>query len=104
MEHKFPVTITALGKQIFEGDAEMVVLPGETGVLDVLAGHENTFEHLKEGKMKIVTGDGQITYQIRQGDALISKDKEHEFHVSIFVEDPKFLSEEGSVTRREQER
>jgi len=43
------VTFCTMEKTIFEGKAKSVVLPGETGVFEVLPFHKNFFSRLLSG-------------------------------------------------------
>lgn len=83
----------------------MVVLPGETGVFDVLSDHENTLEYLKKGEMKIVSGEEESTFGINDGIALIARNENDEFTVSVLVDnETQQVRPEGGFTRREVER
>jgi F-type H+-transporting ATPase subunit epsilon len=44
----------------FEGDAEMVIVPGAAGEIGVLARHAPLIALLKAGSTRVHTGDGQI--------------------------------------------
>jgi F-type H+-transporting ATPase subunit epsilon len=44
----------------FEGDAEMVIVPGAAGEIGVLARHAPLVALLKAGSTRVHTGDGQI--------------------------------------------
>ena len=60
MAHTFHLTIAQVGRNIYDGEATSVTLPGAEGVFTVLADHEAFVTPLKEGPVKIVTPDGQI--------------------------------------------
>ena len=44
----------------FEGDAEMVIVPGAAGEIGVLARHAPLVALLKAGSTRVHTGDGQV--------------------------------------------
>ncbi|MDP9260840.1 MAG: ATP synthase F1 subunit epsilon [Actinomycetota bacterium] len=44
----------------FEGDAEMVIVPGAAGEIGVLAWHAPLVALLKAGSTRVHTGDGQV--------------------------------------------
>ncbi len=59
MAKTFHLTIAEVGRNIFDGEAVSVTLPGEDGVFTVLANHEAFVSPLKVGKAKIETSDGE---------------------------------------------
>ena len=59
MAHTFHLTIAQVGRNLFDGEAVSVTLPGEDGVFTVLAHHEAFVTPLKVGEAKIQTPDGE---------------------------------------------
>ena len=59
MAKKFHLTIAEVGKNIFDGEAVSVTLPGSDGMFTVLAHHEAFVSPLKVGEAKITTPDGE---------------------------------------------
>jgi F-type H+-transporting ATPase subunit epsilon len=59
MAKTFHLTIAEVGRNIFDGEAVAVTLPGEDGVFTVLAHHEAFVSPLKVGEAKIETPDGE---------------------------------------------
>ena len=74
MAKTFHLTIAEVGRNIFDGEAVTVTLPGEEGVFTVLAHHEAFVTPLKTGEAKIKTPDGEqrIIELARSGIAEIS--------------------------------
>ena len=59
MAKTFHLTIAEVGKNIFDGEAVFVTLPGSDGMFTVLAHHEAFVSPLKVGEAKITTPDGE---------------------------------------------
>jgi F-type H+-transporting ATPase subunit epsilon len=59
MAHTFHLTIAQVGRNLFDGEAVSVTLPGEEGVFTVLANHEAFVTPTKIGEVRIETPDGQ---------------------------------------------
>ena len=74
MSKTFHLTIAEVGRNIFDGEAVSVTLPGEDGVFTVLANHEAFVSPLKVGEAKIETPDGEqkIIELARNGIAEVS--------------------------------
>ena len=53
MAHTFQVNIVSAEEAIFEGEAELVVAPGETGELGILPSHAPLLTRIKAGTVKI---------------------------------------------------
>jgi len=53
MAHTFHVNIVSAEEAIFEGEAELVVAPGETGELGILPSHAPLLTRIKPGTVKI---------------------------------------------------
>ncbi|MDX6440917.1 MAG: F-type H+-transporting ATPase subunit epsilon [Gaiellaceae bacterium] len=56
----FSVSVVTPEGAAFEGDAEMVIVPGAAGEIGVLARHAPLVALLKAGSTRVHTGDGQI--------------------------------------------
>lgn len=59
----FPLSIYALDRTIFEGNALALTVPGAEGELQILAGHTPLICQLKEGDVRI-EGENGITKKI----------------------------------------
>jgi F-type H+-transporting ATPase subunit epsilon len=59
MAKTFHLTIAEVGRNIFDGEAISVSLPGAEGIFTVLANHEAFVTPLKEGEAKIEAADGE---------------------------------------------
>lgn len=58
MAKTFHLTVARVGENIFDGEANSVILPGEEGAFTVLAGHEPFVSELKAGDIHIEAADG----------------------------------------------
>ena len=56
----FPVSVVTPEGAAFEGDAEMLIVPGAAGEIGVLARHAPLVAMLKAGSTRVHTGDGQV--------------------------------------------
>src|SRR2546425_3998409 len=56
----FSVSVVTPEGAAFEGDAEMLIVPGAAGEIGVLARHAPLVAMLKAGSMRVHMGDGQI--------------------------------------------
>lgn len=52
------VDVVSAEQSLYQGDAKMVVLPGEAGELGVLPGHTPLITRIRPGTVKIVQPDG----------------------------------------------
>ena len=66
--------IHSLEKTIFDGSADVVSLPTETGVISVLAGHTPLVTALKKGNIEIKNGAEIQKFPIDSGFAQINHD------------------------------
>ena len=57
---KFDVSVVTPEGAAFEGDAEMLIVPGAAGEIGVLARHAPLVAMLKAGSTRVHTGDGQV--------------------------------------------
>ena len=56
----FSVSVVTPEGAAFEGDAEMLIVPGAAGEIGVLARHAPLVAMLKAGATRVHTGDGQV--------------------------------------------
>jgi F-type H+-transporting ATPase subunit epsilon len=56
----FPVSVVTPEGAAFEGDAEMLIVPGQSGEIGVLARHAPLVAMLKAGSTRVHTGDGSV--------------------------------------------
>jgi F-type H+-transporting ATPase subunit epsilon len=56
----FPVSVVTPEGPAFEGEAEMLIVPGAVGEIGVLARHAPLVAMLKAGSTRIHTGDGEV--------------------------------------------
>lgn len=71
----FPLSIRALDKNIFEGEAESLTLPGAEGELTILKNHIPLITPLKEGKLWFKAGKEKPEFSIRGGVLEVSPEK-----------------------------
>jgi F-type H+-transporting ATPase subunit epsilon len=63
----FRLSINALDKSIFDGQAEFLTLPGAEGELTILENHLPLVTPLKEGKLSFKTGNKEESLLIKGG-------------------------------------
>lgn len=56
----FPVSVVTPEGPAFEGDAEMLIVPGAAGEIGVLARHAPLVGMLRAGSTRVHLGDGQV--------------------------------------------
>ena len=56
----FPVSVVTPEGAAFEGDAEMLIVPGQSGEIGVLSRHAPLVAMLKAGSTRVHTGDGSV--------------------------------------------
>ena len=56
----FPVSVVTPEGAAFEGDAELVIVPGHSGEIGVLSHHAPLVAMLKAGSTRVHTGDGTV--------------------------------------------
>ncbi len=61
MAKSFHLTIARIGENLFDGEALSLIVPGEEGILTVLAGHEPFVSPLTAGEARVLTSDGTQT-------------------------------------------
>ncbi len=71
----FHLSVRALDKNIFEGEAESLTLPGADGELTILKNHIPIISPLKAGSIRIKKGKEISEFLIRSGVLEVSHDK-----------------------------
>jgi F-type H+-transporting ATPase subunit epsilon len=61
------VEIITPDKELFNGDATSVVVPGSDGLLGILNNHAPLISSLKKGVVKLATDSGEQTFDIKGG-------------------------------------
>src|SRR5262249_6212431 len=56
----FPISVVTPEGPAFEGDAEMLIVPGASGEIGVLARHAPLVAMLKAGSTRVHLGDGEV--------------------------------------------
>jgi F-type H+-transporting ATPase subunit epsilon len=56
----FPVSVVTPEGPAFEGEAEMLIVPGAAGEIGVLARHAPLVAMLRSGSTRVHTGDGEV--------------------------------------------
>jgi F-type H+-transporting ATPase subunit epsilon len=59
--------IVTPGKKVFSGDIKLIQVPGSKGQFEVLRNHVPIISTLSEGKIKIISPEGQQTFFDIQG-------------------------------------
>ncbi len=54
----FSLRVISCDRIFFEGEAELLVIPGMDGEYGIMAHHENTVIAIKEGELRITAADG----------------------------------------------
>lgn len=61
------VEIITPDKELFNGDATSLVVPGSDGLLGILNSHAPLISSLKKGVVKLTTDGGEQTFDIKGG-------------------------------------
>jgi F-type H+-transporting ATPase subunit epsilon len=61
------VEIITPDKELFNGDATSLVVPGSDGLLGILNSHAPLISSLTKGVVKLATGEGEQTFDIKGG-------------------------------------
>ena len=67
--------IYTIDQTLYEGLADVITLPSETGELSVLSSHAPIVTSLKKGNISIKTGTEQKTFPIEGGFAQINQEQ-----------------------------
>lgn len=101
----FHVIFTQPGKTIFDSEATEIYLPGTDGEFGILFDHQEAVAALTEGDVRILFSDSSSVFRIQNGLALIGRDQEDIFRVSVVAQGVEPVRREGTVYRGvEQER
>ena len=103
MSSIFAITVTTIGKPVFEGTADSITAPGEEGEFMVLHNHESMLVKLQAGKVTIHSPEMRQIYQVDGGIVEIAGTNE-KFGVRIIADYPTLMYKEGASGRREIER
>lgn len=71
----FRLSIRALDKNIFEGEADSLTLPGADGELTILKNHIPIITPLKDGKLRFMAAKKEINLLIRSGVLQVNPEK-----------------------------
>ncbi len=64
--------IHSIEKTIYDGNADVISLPAESGIISVLPGHTPLVTALKAGTIDIKTSSGSESFKIKSGFAQIN--------------------------------
>ena len=62
-------------KELFSGNASLIQLPGLDGLFEILDNHANMVAALKKGKIKLVSEEKTIFFEIKGGVLEVLKNK-----------------------------
>lgn len=71
----FTLIITAIDAPLYNGDAFSATLPGEEGVMTVLAHHQALITRLKEGTILVKDASGEQSFPVEGGVVEIANNK-----------------------------
>ncbi len=71
MAKTFHLTIARVGENLFEGQAKSLTVPGEEGVLTILADHEAFVSPLKPGSIRIEPAEGEPIVRVLEEKGII---------------------------------
>lgn len=66
-EHTFHLSILSPAKQLFDGEATRITLPGSAGSFTILAHHAPIVASLKKGEISYVASGNEQTMEIESG-------------------------------------
>jgi F-type H+-transporting ATPase subunit epsilon len=61
------VKITKPDSTLYDGETSLVQLPGTGGLFEILNNHAPIISSLAKGKLRIVTAEGEKTFDVRGG-------------------------------------
>jgi F-type H+-transporting ATPase subunit epsilon len=68
------VSVISPEKTIFDGEADLIVVPAWDGQLGVMKGHAPMLVLLGEGELRVTTGGGEQKFQISGGFMQVADD------------------------------
>ncbi len=77
---KVNVSILDMEKEVFKGECDIAIFPGEEGQLAVLPGHTRFVTPLKKGSIVLKNEEGEETFGLDQGFLYVDKE-----HVKVFI-------------------
>lgn len=69
------VEIITPDKELFNGEATSIVVPGTDGLLGILNNHAPLISSLKGGTVKLSTPEGEKTFEVKGGVVEVLKNK-----------------------------
>lgn len=69
------VEIITPDKELFNGEASSVVVPGTDGLLGILNNHAPLISSLTVGTVKLATSEGEKTFEVKGGVVEVLKNK-----------------------------
>lgn len=69
------VEIITPDKELFNGEASSVIVPGSDGLLGILNDHAPLISSLTEGDVKLKTSEGEKTFAVKGGVVEVLKNK-----------------------------
>lgn len=67
MSKALHVTIATVSETLFDGSADMLIVPGSAGEMGILANHEPLITTLKSGTVTVKVGTEKHTFPVTQG-------------------------------------
>jgi F-type H+-transporting ATPase subunit epsilon len=64
---KFELSLVTPDGSVYEGEVEMIIVPGQIGAIGVLARHAPLIATLKSGSMRVFRGDGADVIEYATG-------------------------------------
>ena len=61
------VNIITPDKNLFEGEASSVIVPGSDGLLGILENHAPLISSLQKGEVKLTTSQGEELFDVKGG-------------------------------------
>ena len=75
------VEIITPNKELFSGNASLIQLPGSDGLFEILENHAPIVAALKKGKIKLISADETLYFEINGGIVEVLRNK-----VSVLAE------------------
>ena len=71
---KLKVAVISPDRTVYEGDADMVVVPAWDGELGILRGHSPLLTLLGSGNLRITNGGGEQSFHVEGGFMQVAED------------------------------